>query len=131
MTDNEVGLELTGERILVRPPVVDETTRGGIIIPQMTLEKEERAATTGILIAAGPKAMDHPNMTIVGRKIQFGDNLFFARYAGDNVPITKNGVIYKVMNAADVVGVLNGELDSQFQAAITSREAFGLADQPS
>jgi chaperonin GroES len=122
---NDTGLTLTGDRILVLPPKVEETTKGGIVIVDATKEKEERAVTTGILVAVGPDAMAHRNM----KGVKIGDNLFYARYAGDNVPLTKNGMKYRVMNAADVVGVLDSEPDSQFKAAQSTVEVYGLADQ--
>jgi co-chaperonin GroES (HSP10) len=114
----DVGLELTGDRILIRPPKKEEKTAGGIVLVANTLEREERAATTGVLIAVGPEAMAHKNM----KGVVIGDNLFYARYAGDNVPFTKNGVTYKVMNAADVVGKLQEIPDDPFRPAKTPKE---------
>jgi co-chaperonin GroES (HSP10) len=115
----DVGLELTGDRILVRPPKREEKSSGGIILPGMVREREERAATTGTLVLATKEALAHPNM----KGIALGDNLFYARYAGDNVPFTKNGVEYKVMNAADVVGKLRETPDDPFRPAKTPKEA--------
>jgi len=119
---NESGLRVTGPRVLVRPPVFDEKTSGGIVLPQLTKDKEERAATTGVLIDATEDAFKCP--TMAGVKI--GDTVFFARYAGDNVSFLQNGVTYRVMNAADIVGVVESEFDSQFRAAQSSAETFGV-----
>ena len=122
---NEIPIRLTGTRIMVRPPVVEETTKGGIVIPQITKEKEERASTTGVLVAAAAEAWKCKEMT----GVKIGDNLFYARYSGDNVPFTYKGINYKVMNAPDVVGILDEEPDSQFQSAQSTTEVFGLADK--
>ena len=115
----DVGLELTGERILVLPPKLESKSAGGIIIPEMVLERQERADTTGVLIAATEEAFKNSHM----KGIAIGDNLFYARYSGDNVPFTKNGVKYKVMNAADVVGKLREIPDDPFRPAKTPKEA--------
>jgi co-chaperonin GroES (HSP10) len=116
---NEVGLRLTGEKILVRPPKVEEETKGGLILPDITKEREQRAQCTGIVVEIGPFAEEMPEM----QDVKVGDNVFFAKYAGDAVKFLKHGVEYKVINARDVIGVLTGELDSQFKAAFTHEEA--------
>ena len=118
MKVEQIPLHLTGDRILVRPPVKQKQTESGILLVSDTVEREERAATTGILIAVGPDALSHPNM----EGISLGDNVFYARYAGDNVPFTKNGVEYRVMNAADVVGKLDEMPDDPFRPAKTPKE---------
>lgn len=122
---DEVGLRLTGTRILVRPPKREEKSAGGIVLVSDTVEKEERAATTGILIAAADDAWKCKEMT----GVKLGDNLFYARYAGDNVPFTKNGVAYKVMNGSDVVGILSENPDDPFRAAKTQRELEIINEQ--
>lgn len=121
---NEAGLRLTGIRVVVRPPVLKEETSGGILLPQLTKEKEERAATTGVLIDAGPDAWQHPNL----KGVEKGETVFFARYAGDAVYFLQKGVVYRVMNASDIVGVVEQEFDSQFQAAQSQMEVQGTAD---
>ena len=121
---NEAGLRVTGERILVRPPKLEEMTQGGIVIVKKTQEDEERAATTGVLIDASEDAWKVKEMS----GIKIGDTIMYAKYAGDAVTLTKSGVLYRVMNARDVVGVVEAELDSKFKAARSTTETFGFAD---
>lgn len=121
---NEAGLRLTGLRVLVRPPVIKEETSGGILLPQITLEKQERAATTGVLIDAADEAWKCKEMAGVHK----GDIVFFARYAGDNVSFLQKGVTYRVMNAVDIVGVVEAEFDEQFRAAYSTMETFGAVE---
>ncbi len=122
--NDDVGLKLTGTRILVRPPRAEKTSAGGIIIPYAVREREERAHTTGVLIAAAEDAWKCKEM----RDVKLGDNLFHARYAGDNIPFTKNGVVYKVLNAPDVVGILSEMPDDPFRPALTQKETGQISD---
>jgi|SRR6516164_9108721 co-chaperonin GroES (HSP10) len=116
---SDVGLELTGEKVLVRPPEVEEQTKSGLIIPEITKEREQRAQCEGIVIGIGPFCKNVPEMA----GITIGDRVFFAKYAGDNVKFFKEGVEYRVINGRDVIGRLTGDLDSQFKAALTHQEA--------
>lgn len=115
----DTGLELTGARILILPPKQEERSAGGIFIPEMARERQERAHTTGILIQATQEALACMQM----KGIKVGDQIFHARYAGDNVPYTKNGREYKVLNAVDVLGKLNEMPDDPFRPAQTAKEA--------
>lgn len=122
---NESGVIPTGSRVIVRCPVLEEKTAGGILLPAQTKEAEERANMTGVFIAASEEAMKAPEM----KGIKIGHTLFFAKYAGANCEWHRKGVKYNVMNAADVIGKMEAEMDSQFRAAQSSIEAFGTADQ--
>lgn len=122
--DNEAGLVLTGTRILIRPTKIEEKTSGGIVLASSIVEKEERAATTGELIDAAHDAW----LVRAMRGVKRGDTIFHARYAGDNVTFLQAGVTYRVMNAEDVVGVVKKQFDSQFQAARSTTETFGIVE---
>jgi chaperonin GroES len=119
---NEAGLVLTGIRVLVRPPALEEKSSGGIVLPQIVKEKEERAQTTGVLIDAAARAWECPELAGIER----GDTVFFARYAGAGCEFTVAGVTYRVMNATDVIGKVEKAHDSQFKAAESSVQAFGV-----
>ncbi len=109
----EAGLILTGIRIVVRIAEMEEKTSGGIVLPKSTQEKEMKAQTSSILIDGGDDAWDVPEM----KGIERGDRIFFARYAGAGCEYYRNGVMYRVMNATDVIGRVEADFDSQFKAA--------------
>jgi co-chaperonin GroES (HSP10) len=119
---NEAGLVLTGIRILVKPPKLEEKTAGGIVLASATKEKEEKAQTTGTLVDAAEEAWKCKEMG----GIVVGDTLFFARYAGAGCEFTVDGTVYRVMNASDVIGKIEKRHDSQFQAAQSTAETFGV-----
>jgi co-chaperonin GroES (HSP10) len=116
---NETGLTLTGERVLVLPPSKKEVSKGGLIIPEISQERNQRAETTGIFIACGPEALLRKEM----KGLKVGDTLFYPQYAGDGVSFLKSGKQYRIINAADVLGKLDGEFDSPFAPAQTHAEA--------
>ncbi len=121
---NESGVNPTGIRVIVRPPKLEEKTSGGIILPEMTQEKEEKAQMTGVVIAIAENAKIAQEM----KGIKVGDTVFFAKYAGANADWHHKGVLYRVMNATDIIGKVDSEMDSQFRAAKSSVEAFPNAD---
>lgn len=100
---NQSGILPTGGHLLVLPEKVEAMTKGGIIIPESTREKEQQAATIGKLIAIGPTAWkdidDGSAWAAVGDKISYG------RYAG--VSMTGgDGEAYVLINDNDVLAKL-------------------------
>jgi co-chaperonin GroES (HSP10) len=121
---NEAGLTLTGERVLVRMPRIERTSKGGIALPDSTYDKEQAAQCTGVFVDAAPDAYHHPAL----QGVKEGDIVFFARYAGAGCEFAINQVPYRVMNAADVIGIVDPEVqyDGQLRAARSSAEVFGI-----
>jgi co-chaperonin GroES (HSP10) len=117
---NEAGLTLTWERVLVRMPRIERTSKGGIALPDTTYDKEQAAQCTGVCVDAADNGWAHPAMKGVRR----GDTLFFARYAGAGCEFAIGGVPYRVMNAADVIGVVHPDMsfDGQLRAARSAPE---------
>lgn len=71
-----------GDRVLVRPEAVEQTTAFGIIIPDTAKEKPE----TGVVVAVGPgKRGDDNELVAVGVKV--GDRIMFSKYGYEEVQI--------------------------------------------
>jgi len=119
---NESGLNPTGIRVVVRLPALEKVSQGGIILPETVHEAEEKAQTSSILIAAGEDAWKCKEMA----GIKTGDKVFFARYAGAGCEFKREGRIYRTMNATDVIGKVEADFDSQFQAALGTTDTFGI-----
>jgi co-chaperonin GroES (HSP10) len=121
---NEIGLLLTGRRVLVRQPKIERKSKGGIMLPDVTHDKESKAQLTGVLVDAADDAWHAPEM----QGLALGDLIFFARYAGAGFEFEVRGMPYRVMNAGDVVGKWERdapELDSAFKAAESFMEVYG------
>ena len=101
---NKSGVTPTGGHILVIPDPVKEVTKGGIFIPETIREKEQQAATSGILVAIGDTAWTDLDNGAAWAKI--GDHVSYGRYAG--ITITgKDGVNYTLLNDNDLLAVLS------------------------
>jgi chaperonin GroES len=83
------------DRVLVKPAAAEETTKGGIIIPDTAKEKPQR----GTVIAVGP-GKDDKAMTV---KVK--DEVLYGKYAGQE--ITHKGESYLIMREDDILLILD------------------------
>lgn len=120
---NESGLMVTGNRVLIRPVKVEEKTAGGIVIPQISQDKEQMAQQLGTLVDWGSDAIHAPEL----EGIEIGDVVFFPRYRGADFPV--NGERYWVLRAEDILGKATKLPDYVLNAARSSLEVFGANDQ--
>ncbi len=87
------------DRIIVKRIEEDETTKGGIIIPDTAKEKPSE----GLIIAVGKgKVLD--NGTQVPLDVKKKDRILFGKYAGTEVTI--EGEEHLIMREDDVLGVI-------------------------
>ena len=87
------------DRILIRRLEEEETTAGGIIIPDTAKEKPQE----GVVVAAGPgKIRDDGNISPLD--VSKGDRVLFGKYAGTDV--TLDGDDYTILREEDVLAVL-------------------------
>ena len=87
------------DRVLVRRIEEDDTTAGGIIIPDTAKEKPQE----GEVIAAGSgiKAEDG---TIIPLDVKAGDLILFGKYSGNEV--TVDGEELLIMKESDILGII-------------------------
>jgi chaperonin GroES len=102
---NTSGIEPVDVRLLVQPDAPREQSKGGIFIPETTKEKEKFASVRATVIAVGENVgLDWGD---AARKPAAGDRVLMAQYAGTNVK-GDDDADYRIINDADVVGVLTG-----------------------
>ena len=77
----------TGWRILVLPFKMGEKTKGGILMGQDTLEKQQVASQCGNILAMGPDCYRDKTRYKQGPWCKVGDWVMFARYAGSRIKI--------------------------------------------
>ena len=88
-----------GDRILVKRLEEEETTAGGIIIPDSAKEKPAE----GEIVAVGPgKLNDKGERTAMD--VKPGDRVLFSKYGGTDVKI--EGEDYLIMREDDILGVV-------------------------
>ena len=97
------GIIPTGGHLLVLPDKVEEKTEGGIYLPDTTKDKEQAAATTGVIVAVGQSAWKDLDD---GYPWAYeGDRVTYGRYAG--VTLTgKDGIDYVLLNDNDILARL-------------------------
>jgi chaperonin GroES len=117
--ENESGLQVTANKVLIKLMEVKATTAGGIIIPEASQEKEQLAQQLGTVLAMGSTAKDYPEM----EGIEIGDIVFFPRYRGADFPV--EGVRYWVMKAEDILGKAAKIPDFVLRSAESSVSVFG------
>ena len=87
------------DRVLVRRVDEDETSAGGIIIPDTAKEKPSQ----GEIIAVGPGARNDKG-EITPPDVKKGDRILFGKWSGTE--ITLDGEDLLIMNESDVMGVV-------------------------
>ncbi len=86
-----------GDRVVVLPLEEEETTPGGIIIPDAAREKSLR----GKVVAVGPGRPDKKGNRRAPA-VKKGDHVVYDRWAGDKVEIA--GVEYLVLREEEILG---------------------------
>jgi len=82
------------DRVVVKPAQAEETTKGGIIIPDTAKEKPQR----GEIIAVGP-GKDGNAMTV-----KKGDTVLYGKYSGQE--LNYEGEDYLIMREDDILVIL-------------------------
>ena len=89
-----MAIKPLADRVLVNPAPADETTIGGIIIPDTAKEKPSK----GEVIATGNGTKDEEMV------VKVGDTVLYGKYAGQEIEF--EGVKYMIMRQSDILAVL-------------------------
>jgi chaperonin GroES len=98
------------DRVVIRRIEGEETTKGGIIIPDTAKEKPQE----GEVIAVGPGGRDESGK-LVPLDIKAGDRVLFGKWSGTEVKI--DGEELLIMKESDVMGVIEGARATKKKAA--------------
>mgnify|MGYP003574636555 FL=1 len=87
------------DRVIVKRIEEEETTKGGIIIPDTAKEKPSE----GKIVAVGKgKVLD--NGEVQALEVKKGDKVLFGKYAGTEINI--DGVEHLIMREDDIIAVV-------------------------
>lgn len=87
------------DRILIKQSQAEETTAGGIVLPDTAKEKPQQ----GEVIAVGPgKLLDNGQRGQMS--VSKGDKVFYGKYAGTEIKV--DGEDYVIVRESDVLAVL-------------------------
>lgn len=90
-----MNIKPVGNRILVKPEVMEQKTKSGIVLPD-TAEKEQKEQ--GTIVAMG----DGEGLKKLNLKV--GDKVIFGKYSGEEFQLEK--VDYKFIKHEDILGTV-------------------------
>jgi len=89
------------DRVVVKRLEEEESTSGGIIIPDSAKEKPQR----GEVLAVGP-GKKNDDGTVVATDVKTGDKVLFGKYSGNE--ITVEGEECLIMREDEILAVIEG-----------------------
>ena len=84
------------DRVVVKPEEAEETTAGGIVLPDSAKEKPQR----GTVVAVGPgKLLDNGNRGTLS--VAVGDIVIYGKYGGGDIEV--DGAEVKILYERDIL----------------------------
>jgi len=99
----------TGWRLLVLPFKMKEKTKGGLVLAETTLEKQQVASQVGLVMAMGPDCYKDKERYADGPWCKVNDWIMFARYAGSRIKI--DGGEMRLLNDDEVLATIDSPED--------------------
>ena len=99
----------TGWRLIVLPFKMDEKTKGGIIMNESILEKQQVASQCGNVLSMGPQCYKDKERYPDGPWCKVGDWVIFARYAGSRIQI--EGGEIRLLNEDEILATVKNPED--------------------
>ena len=99
----------TGWRLLVLPFKMKEKTKGGIVLAETTLERQQVASQVGLVMAMGPQCYKDKERYPEGPWCKEKDWIMFARYAGSRIKI--EGGEMRLLNDDEVLATIDSPED--------------------
>lgn len=94
-----INLRPMGDYVAIEPLEEDDTTPGGIIMP----DKAKKVPTRGIVRAVGPGRLTETGV-LVPLECKVGDEVYYSKYTHNKVKV--DGKEYKIMCEDDVFAVI-------------------------
>jgi chaperonin GroES len=94
-----MNLKPLADRVVVKPSVAEEKTKGGIIVPDTAKEKP----VWGTVIAVGPgKVSDEGKL--IAPEVKVGDSVLYGKYSGTEVTIDSEELL--IMRESDIFAIM-------------------------
>ncbi len=94
-----IKLEPLGKRVLIQPDKIEETTKGGLVLPPSASEDQKPETGTVVKLGKGKEE---------GKDIQFevsvGDRVYFKKYSPDEVKIDEE--VYLLIDTEDILAII-------------------------
>ena len=99
----------TGWRMLVLPFKMKDKTKGGVILAEDTLERQQVASQVGLVMAMGPQCYKDKERYPEGPWCKVNNWIMFARYAGSRIKI--EGGEMRLLNDDEVLATIDSPED--------------------
>ena len=99
----------TGWRLIVLPFKMREKTKGGIVLAETAIERQQVAAQTALVLSVGPDAYADKENFSKGPWCKKGDWVVFARYAGSRIQI--EGGEIRLLNDDEILATIKDPED--------------------
>lgn len=94
-----ISIKPLGNRVVVEPIEQEETTAGGIVLPETAKEKPQK----GTILAVGPGERDEDGKRIP-MDVKEGDKVLFAKYSGTEIKL--DGKKLLILRESDILAIL-------------------------
>lgn len=94
-----------GNRIIIEQDKLEETTKSGIVLQLENGAAEQAGIIRGTVLAIGEAAWNQwPEPWA-----EVGDRVYFAKFAGKQIPDPVNKEMYLIMNDIDIIATIEEE----------------------
>ncbi len=97
-----MNLKPLGDRLIVEPLEEEQTTVGGIVLPDTAQEKPQR----GTVLAVGPGSRNQETGEYVPLDVAEGDVVVYSKYGGTEIKV--EGEDYLILRESDVLAKVVG-----------------------
>ncbi|MAT58672.1 MAG: co-chaperone GroES [Melioribacteraceae bacterium] len=87
------------DRVIVKPKEAEETTKGGIILPDTAKEKP----IEGKVVAVGSGKVTEDGK-VINLNVKVGDTVLYGKYSGTEISV--EGDEYLIMRESDIYGIV-------------------------
>ena len=105
---NTSGIRPSEFNVLVKPRDVETKTKGGLLLADSTVEKEQFGRMEGILIAVSPLAFSYAEWPDDSEMPKVGDTVLFSRYQATEITGRDAGK-YWLMKDKSIAGVMEND----------------------
>ena len=99
----------TGWRIIVLPFKMNDKTKGGVLMTESTLERQQVGSQCGLVLAMGPQCYKDTERYPDGPWCKVNDWVVFARYAGSRIQI--EGGEIRLLNDDEILATVQNPED--------------------
>ena len=99
----------TGWRIIVLPFKMGDKTKGGVVLAESTVERQQVASQCGLVLAMGPACYLDKERYPTGPWCKVNDWVVFARYAGSRINI--EGGEIRLLNDDEILATVQNPED--------------------